>query len=662
MIFSASSRTSKTAVVDRRSHTRALPRALWIVMSVWLVVFAGLSVARFSGYNAGMLDLGNMAQAIGSVRRGELLMFTGAYGNYSRLAGHVELIYFAFAPLLALWPDPRVLLIAQSLLAVSGAVPVYTIARRRFDARPALFFAIGYLLFPTAVAAVLFDFHGDTLAMPLLLWMLDALDARAWRRFSVFLTLTLLCKFYLVAPVFLVGATLLIARTAPFDLADLPDRRRLGLVVCGIAVLYAIVALLVIRPAFSVPASGDTGAYLAHYFGNLAAIGWFDVLDRAVNLLAVVLPAAFLFWWSPWTALPALAIIGPAVISTGPGAAYAWSYHHYAAAVPFIIVASIDGAARRARRSPSLRLQRREAQTGAILFLGATLLFHIGLNDTPLGMRFWQSPPGAGLDASGYGRTARDELKDRWLADVPSGVGVAASNFLAPHLWDRDILYVVRYPDEPDAGRLKNNMDKVQIVIADALFDFLQQTGGGYAGGVQYDLDAIRQMLQRPDWGLTSARDGLLRFERAPAADRRLLQRIQPVSDPGVTSAMFGDGIALVDAAIEPVGERRFRATFRWRALRSFAPNEQFVAVSVLDGVPNARIVHLPSYASEPTNGWQAGQVWQEQFDVQLPSAMPAGRYQWRVGWYDTRSPFAAATDNRSRIGNVAPVMEIDLP
>jgi CheY-like chemotaxis protein len=80
------------------------------------VLLGGLSLARYQGYNAGMLDLGNMAQAIASVARGQPLVLTYPAGNASRLAGHVELIYLLLAPLYAWWPDPRLLLEIQAAL------------------------------------------------------------------------------------------------------------------------------------------------------------------------------------------------------------------------------------------------------------------------------------------------------------------------------------------------------------------------------------------------------------------------------------------------------------------------------------------------------------------------------------------------------------------
>lgn len=636
-------------------------RMLWVLGLLMLLsagVLATLSMARFRGYDVGMLDLGNMAQAIGSVRRGAPLVYTTPDGNMSRLSGHAEIIYLLLVPLMELWRDPQVLLLAQALLFVSGAIPVYRIAARRLPPSSSVWFAGGYLLYPTAVAAVLFDVHGDTLAMPLLLWLLDALDARAWRRMGVFLILSLLSKFYIAAPVFVLGCSLLTARTAPLGLSNYRHRRRVGLAICAASVVYGAALLLGVRPAFDTGVSNVSGSYLRYYFGGLLALDLAGILDRVINVLAVLLPSALLFWWSPWTALPALAIIGPAVLSTGPGAAYAWSYHHYAAAVPFIVVASIDGAARRVQRVKSLRLQQREAKLIGMIFGLASLLFHVGLNETPLGIPFWQTA-GSG---SAYSRSERDALKDRWLPlNVPADAPTAASNFLAPHLFDRDTLFLLRYPDEPRAQRFQMNQARVDVAVADALFDYYQPMSGGYAGGLDYDTDPIRQLLALPEWSLTAARDGLLRFERNAAPERVLTQTIRAAGDSAPAAQRFGAGIELVMSKIEPVNSRRFRATFRWRAAQDFTPDQRYVAVSRLEGVAQGRMVHLPSYVLAPTTTWRAGQVWEEQFEIEVPGDLNPGRYEWRTGWYDVASPFAAATDERSRVGVEAVITTIEV-
>lgn len=643
-------------------------RARAVVILAALVafaLFAGLSLARYRAYNVGMFDLGNISQAIWSILRGQPLVYTGPTGNVSRLAGHVELIYWLLAPLMRLWPDPQVLLVIQAALAASAALPVYRIAVRRLPPSSSVCFALGYLLFPTAVAAVLFDMHGDTLAMPLLLWMLDALDSGAWRRFWLFLALSLLCKFYIFVPVGVLGLTLLPGAQPGYRALEQLDRmrrQRLALAACAVAGVYGALVLFGIRPFFTTKASGDGSDYARYYFGALLLLGPADLLDRAVNLLAVLLPSALLWWWARWAALPAFAIIVPAVLSTGPGASYAWSYHHYAAAVPFIVSASIIGATQRLGRVRNLRLRLRESRMVGALFLIASLVMHVGLNDTPLGLSFWRSEVGAGLDPSGYRPTGRDALKDRWLrAQVPPDAPVAASNFLAPHLFQHTTLFLTRYPDEPGPQRFAQNVAQVRLVVLDALFDYYQQTGTGYAGGVDYDVAAIRQLLQTPGWSLMTARDGLLRFEATP--DGGLRQSIRPVTEAAPTRTRADQSIVLLASSVEPLPDqpRRYRATFRWQAALDLSSSRPLVAVSRLEGVEHSRIVHLPSYVLQPTDSWQAGQVWEEQFDFDLPAEIAPGRYQLRTAWYDVRSPVAAATDARSRVGEELTISALDV-
>jgi hypothetical protein len=81
-----------------------------------------------------------------------------------------------------------------------------------------------------------------------------------------------------------------------------------------------------------------------------------------------------------------------------------------------------------------------------------------------------------------------------------------------------------------------------------------------------------------------------------------------------------------------------------------FTSSNHYLAISQLDGVENARIVHLPTYALHPTPKWRPGAIISESFDVILPDEIPAGSYAWLVSWYDLNHSEAYATDECSRI------------
>ncbi|NTU80770.1 MAG: DUF2079 domain-containing protein [Chloroflexales bacterium] len=642
---------------------RALPRdpLLWAAMAIYIVVIGGLSLARYAGFNAGILDLGSMFQAIASVTRGEPLMVTTARGNVSRLAGHVELIYYAFAPMVALWPDPRVLLVGQTLLAATGAVPAYRLALRRLDSPlAARCAALIYLLYPVALTAALFDFHGDTLAMPLLLWAIDAFDRHDGRAATVLVALSLLCKVYVALPVAAIGAYLFLWG----------GQRRAGIVTGIAAVIYGAAIFLVVRPLFEA-AGGEQIAnnYVQHYFGELNEIVVTGV-QRLLVALIVVGPVLLLAWRGWRWLLLAAPLIGAVLISTGPGTAFHYGYHHYALAVPFLVMAAIDGAARLRARAEANAPVARAAPLASTLQIAApikrprswggdmiftTLLVGLVsalLVDIPLNPTFWMGLPSVGLDPSAYGITARDQVKERFLAaHVPPGAPLAASVFLGTHVANRDTLFSTRYSDDPGGERLPTIMPHIDYALADALFDWRAVANEQVVAGIEYETREIALLLRNPDFALTAERDGLLLLSRGAAPGAALRQEISAVDQAALPArpADFGP-LRLLGARIEPLGGRRYRASFEWQLSGTQPLSQNLVAVSRLEGVAGARVVHLPSYVLLPTSEWLPGQIIRERFDLELPDDLASSSYRWLTAWYSPSSSDAYATDERSRL------------
>lgn len=639
---------------------------LWLAMLAFGAMLAGLSVLRYQGFNADMFDLGNMAQAIASVRRGEPLVFTYGEGPMSRLALHVELFYFLLALPYALWPDPRLLLVIQAALYALGALPVYALAGRRLGGRAAgLVLALVYLLYPVAQTAVLRDIHGDTLAMPLLLFALDALDRRAWRRYALWLALALSCKFYVAAPVALLGLLVWWCY----------GERRVGLLTLVAGLGYGLLAFLVIRPLFTTAETSSLhrgGNYLGFYFGQVGLLLESAPL-RVANALVLLAPLLIALRHGWLWLVPGLPIVAAALLSTVDGS-YAYGSHHYAIAVPFLLMVAIDGIDRRRRGLGALArypgpsqapppAAMRTARPELALTLVCTALFSLALVDTPLSPLFWAGLPNRGLDPSQYGVTSRDDVKTAFLREqLPPDAAVAVSLHIAPHVTDRATLYLVRYEVNQQTRSLVEILPEVSHVAADALYDYrVVLPGGGVDGGPSSEREQIGQLLRDPAFGLVAARDGLLVFRRDPAAGAALAQRIETLADDGGAAlARFGP-IELLAASVEPLGGRRYLARFDWRASGAGGALPPAVAVSRLGGVADARIAHLPSFALLPSEEWPAGRVVREQFELELPATLPAGRYSWQVGWYDLGAPEGYATDERSALGAAQTVATIEV-
>ena len=307
----------------------------WVIVSCVVlitVMLATLSVLRYISYNARMFDLGHMAQAIWSSTRGRPLEFSYRGETLSRLALHVELIYFLLTPLYALFPSPITLLLVQAFLFGGGAIPLYRLTKRRIgNLHAARLVTLVYLLYPIAQTAVLFDFHGDTLAMPLLLFAFEALDRKAWRAYGGWLLLALSCKMYIAAPVCALGAFLW-----------LKGRRRVGGGTFLIGLIWGAGVFFGVRSVFASPGAAQQQSsalgYAYFYFGELLAQfadTWLLRLAHGLAVFAPVIPVVI--YALDWTGL-ALIVASPILLSSGPGPSFHYGSHHYAIVVPFLVM------------------------------------------------------------------------------------------------------------------------------------------------------------------------------------------------------------------------------------------------------------------------------------------------------------------------------------
>jgi uncharacterized membrane protein len=377
-----------------------------------LVEMAWLSIARYLAYNASTFDLGVMSQAIWSVADGQPLVFTAQGIAISRLARHVELFYFLLAPLYKLFPSPTVLLLVQAALYAAGAIPVYRLACRRLThAGVSLVLVTVYLLYPALQAAVLFDFHGDTLAVAFLMFAIEAADRQSWRSYAIWIALALSCKMTVAAPVAALGFVLW-----------LTGQRRAGILTMLAAVGWGLTAFFLVRqifaPAEAALAKATADSYMTFYFGQLDTIAetW---LARLLTVLVVSLPAIWLAWRAPLWLIPAAIVIIPVAISTGPGPSYDYRFHHYALAAPFLISAIVYGAVALQEKANNQSAEKRRWpwHLPVAITLLITIIWNSFFVNTPLNPAFFQPPAGAdlGMNNISYGITQRDQLKVEWI-------------------------------------------------------------------------------------------------------------------------------------------------------------------------------------------------------------------------------------------------------
>lgn len=380
----------------------------------------GFAWLRHALFWSGAFDLGIFDQAVYLISRG--LPPVSSFMGFPILGDHAALVLYLIAPLYWVHAGPATLFALQAVALASGAYPVHRLAIRHLDERAANTFVLLYLLSPIVFNANAFDFHPDTLALPGLLWALEAAEAGSMRRFAVACVWVLSCKEVLSLTVLFLGVRLLCFRDA-----QKRGRKAMALLAMGLGGAWFVVSTQIIIPRFSghEVAALSRYAYLGHGF---AAVAFALVLDpwrwlphvlslHTVGYLAMLLlpVAGGLALGSPLDLLPAVPALMLNVLSEA--ASQTDVMHQYAIPIlPFLLVAAMRSPWTREMHGLLTfdRWARAWALAGFVLLAKWIFLFQLYLPGCP------QIPAIAGA-----------------LARVDASSPVLTSHEIAPHLADR---------------------------------------------------------------------------------------------------------------------------------------------------------------------------------------------------------------------------------
>jgi uncharacterized membrane protein len=319
-----------------------------------MVAMSYLAILRYETFKAGAFDLGNMDQVLWNTIHGRFFQFTNQaidwYGPPTRLAIHFEPIILPLSLLYAFHADPRILLVFQTLVLGSGALPVFLLTRRYIPEWPifAPLMAIAYLLSPALLGLNIFDFHPVSLAPPFLLFAILALTYKRYVWFLIACVLACMCKEDIPLTVALLGILVIWKYKLP----------RLGTVLLIGGLLWSLLAFKLVIPHFYPGVQANNYWYRYEALGsspgaavaNLVIHPWllfttFFTMDRLYYLVGLVRSVGFLSLLSPEWLLPALPSLAVNIFSTDP-LLYSGVYHYNAAIIPFIMISAIHGARR----------------------------------------------------------------------------------------------------------------------------------------------------------------------------------------------------------------------------------------------------------------------------------------------------------------------------
>jgi len=582
---------SLTDDASRQRRSRLAQGLVWVLMVLYILLFASLSIRQHEALQTAALDLGNYDQAVWNTIHGRLLHFTNVEGLTIRLAQHVEPILLPVSLFYLIYSSPKTLLVLQTIVIAIGAWPLYLSAREKLRSEfGGIVFAAAYLLTPALEAANLFDFHAVTLAPTFLLWAFYFLEKEKDSWFIVFSVLAMSCKEEMSLLVAMMGLYAFFLRR----------RKKLGVTMIVMAMIWLYVAVYIVIPWANPQGKSQYLAYYEDWGDNPLEIALNIIRQRAwwlifnkVNfdyLFRLLLPLAFLpLFYLPilLIALPSLAIN---LLSSRMPMHLLERFHYAAPIVPFATLSAIGGT-----RFLIQRLGKQIPDGGRLLsylltclVLVCSLGYHRYRGFSPLSIGFkWPVV------------TEHHRLIQKFADMIPPAASVSAQSNLNPHLGQREHIYV--YPYTKDA----------EYIILDISSLATEQINkDNYQGWMK------ARLLELEDFGLLAAEDGYLLLQRS--APRSPLPEsfftFAQVRDPDIQYPLladFGSHIEFLGFDViykrgeEPHYDLYFRA-------RQPLDRDYFIALYLVDEagqVVGSTVQPQPTTVWYPTSLWKPDEV-----------------------------------------------------
>ena len=579
---------------------------LIMVMSYFLF-FSAMVVRQHDALQTHVFDLGNVDQTVWNTVHGRPLHFTTqpAVGEH-RMGMHVEPILFLISLSYLVYPNPKTLLVIQTLALALGAIPLYALARRRLGSPwAALAFPFAYLMLPALQSVNLFEFHAVALAPLFLLSAFYFMDRATWPKsrtpasadthrldwilYAAFVLFALSCKEDISLIVMLLGVYVAVLR----------KRWLAGVLTFVVGLVWFYTAVYVVIPHFR-PAGSPFLAFYANLGGDPISMVWtlltqpkvfwehVYTAENARVLMALLLPLAGL----PILGFPFWILAGPSLgislLSNNPLMHRMERYHYAASMIPVILTAAVFGLDWLSRVVPGKSKRGRSVRVTvlATLIVVASLWYHYHRGFTPLSRSFsWPDV------------TPHHRMLDEIVGEIPADAVISAQANLFPHVSQRERAYL--WPDPRDK-------EYVLLDVSDPSF----WNKEGAQEGVKRDLE------QDESFGWTLARDGYLVLKRG-AKNRPLPDEFfsfLKVDDPQPLYPMtvdFGDAVRLL--GFSPLYEREEEVRF-YLYFQALRPLEEDYAVtlyltdeegSVVGGTDRSQ----PALVWHPTSHWQPGET-----------------------------------------------------
>jgi uncharacterized membrane protein len=589
--------------------------AVYVMVAVYAVVFAALSILQHQSFQTNAFDLGNMDQAVWNTAHGRPLEFTNWPGGTNRLAAHVEPVLLLVALAYSVYSSPLTLLVLQSAIVALGALPAYWLARDIFGGgKVAAVFALSNLLSPALEIANLADFHPVAFSSSFLLFAFYYLHRRSYLPFALFAVLAMATKEQVPLTVFAMGLYIAFGQKA----------RGAGYMTCAVSAIWAFVAFAIVIPHFN--AAAGVSPYVSRY--DQLGAGPLQIITapaRLEYLQSLFQPLFFLPLLSPLTLALALPELGINLMSNFEQM-YSGGAHYGAVLVPLITVSAILGAG--TLHSLVAPLHPRAGRSVRWVLGGSIMVASLTGFTAQVLLPLSDHPPFP---------NEHDHRAEEVLRLVPATAAVSASSGLNPHLSQRQQLTL--FPE-----------------LGNATYVAIDVTATPYPVDAANQWYRLQQLLDSGGWGVRAVSDGVLLLQQS-AVEREPPERFYSFMqghEGDIAQRLdvpFGEDLVLEGYSLQPGaivhGPRGYaNLDLYWRVLRPPA-YDFLVAASVVSDGTSFVDRHQPATLWRPPTEWREGDL----VRVHVPYLPVTQQSELRVSLVEREAPYATI-ENLHPAGN----------
>ncbi len=208
---------------------KAHPGFFWGTMAAGVVLFAVMciwSVYRLLSFSCPDFDFGIFSQMFYNMKETGLPITTieREVGALSHFKVHVSPIYYLMLPFYMLFPDAVTLQVLQAAVIASAVIPMWLIGKQQgLSGLLRLLLCLVLVLLPTTAGGISYDLHENCFLLPLVLWLMYAIDRRSIILSALFAFLTLMVKEDAAVYVAVAALYLIVKSLVPFKREKFKD-------------------------------------------------------------------------------------------------------------------------------------------------------------------------------------------------------------------------------------------------------------------------------------------------------------------------------------------------------------------------------------------------------------------------------------------------------